>query len=185
MRLSYVILLIVALVLVAGCIQDEPIKELRIPGHAEIYTFETDIREAVKVYSNDPVLIRQKFFSADNVTLLFDGSSGEDNAYFVVTLVNLGKIKTYFANEGRFIQFTSYYLDRGQWFDSQNKPLASAPNGTLMLWLKGPHTGANETSVTIENNTITLQGASLNDLRLAGDRLTLIVFGINETAIKK
>ncbi|MEM7819430.1 MAG: hypothetical protein QXD48_01215 [Candidatus Aenigmatarchaeota archaeon] len=175
------ILLIVILILVSGCIQQKEIKEIMIPGHGnQVYTFENDIREALKVKTNNESGIKEIFLRNDHFNIVFDGSNQQDNAYFRVVLINMAKIPIYFAYDGRIITFDYYYYIGEQWFNSTDGKITKPELKYPSIWFLGPNTGANETSVNLIDNVIYLQGTSYKNLTLAGDKLTLIVFGIEK-----
>ncbi|MBI2172812.1 MAG: hypothetical protein HYT73_01205 [Candidatus Aenigmarchaeota archaeon] len=173
-------LLLIGVIIVAGCVeQDSSIREVVIPGHAEIYTFSNDLRDVLEVPINDPAGIREQFFS-NKVNFVFDGSSRQDNAYFTVTMTNImAKVPAYMAYEGRIIEFTPYYFIGDLWYDRKGEEIERPEFQGPVLWLKGPSTGAEDTSVNIENATITVQGTDYGSLVLAGDRLVLAVMKID------
>lgn len=174
MRLLIVVLL--SVILASACVQQPEIKEIKIAGHGnQVYTFANDIRKAAKVYANDPEAIRNIFLQNDRLALVFDGSNQQDNAYFTVVVTNLGKIQTYLAYEGKIFSFEPLYFIDDRWYDSTSTEIQK-PELSNALWLKGPSTGADETSVTVVNGTVYLQGTSYQNLTLAGDKLVLIVF---------
>lgn len=169
------------MILVAGCTQQEEvsIKEVSIPGHNDIYTFSNDLRESLQVTADNPQGIRQKFFSG-SMNLVFDGSSQQDNAYFTVIMTNImAKVPVYLAYEGVLIDFQPYYFLEDVWYDRKGNEIEKPDLSGPTLWLKGPATGAENMSLSLTNNTITLQGTSYKDLTLAADKLVLIVMDIN------
>lgn len=173
------VILLAVIVLASACVaQQEEIKELRIAGHGDqVYTFSNDIRAALKVFSNNETAIKGLFASTDRVYLVFNGSSQQDNAYFTVIATNIAaKIPPYFAYEGRIFVFEPYYFEGDKWHN-KNGVETEKPPAENVLWLLGPDTGAKETSVTIDNKTVYLQGTDYKGLTLAADRLVLIVFG--------
>lgn|SRR3989338_1854212 len=176
-------LAILAIILVAGCAeQKQPQNEIYIQGHGDqIYTFANDINEALKVSTNDPEGIKSIGRSFSKMNIVFNGSDQQDNAYFRVVLVNIGaKVPSYFSYEGRLVYFdTFYFLDEG-WFNSANEQIPQPLFADPVLWLRGPATGANETSLMLENNTIYLNGDSYKGLTLAGDKFVLLLFGIDK-----
>ncbi len=175
------LLLIGIAIIAAGCVQQEDtsIREVAIQGHAEIYTFSNDIKDAIKVNTTEPEEIRKQFYR-DRMNVIFDGSSQQDNAYFTVLMSNImAKVPVYLAYEGVLIEFQPYYFIDSTWYDKKGneieKPVFEGP----VLWLKGPSTGAEETSVKLENSTITLQGTDYKELTLAGDKLALVLMKID------
>ncbi len=180
MKTIFALLLVL---LVAGCTQtaQQPITEITIAGHGnQIYTFTHDIRDSIRVQSNDPEGIKAIGDSFRNMTIVFDGSSEEDNGYARVVLVNfLAKVPVYYSYEGRLVKFNSFYYIGDTWYNSTNEEIEQPVFNGPVLWLVGPST-ATETSVNLVNNTIYLSGTSYKNMTMAGDKLTLILFGINE-----
>lgn len=176
------IFLLIGVVLVSGCAQQQPRNEIYIRSHGnQIYTFANDIGEALRVKTNDPQGIKDIGKTLEKLNIVFNGSDVQDNAYFRVVLVNIGaKVPTYYSYEGRLVYFDSYYFVDDKWFNSTNEETAPSFSGPV-LWLKGPATGANETSLVLMNNTIYLSGDSYKGLTLAGDKLVLLLFGIDKT----
>ena len=111
--MKYVVILsIIALALVTGCLQEQPLKEIIIPGQEAVYVFTYDIRESVKIASDNEKTIRSLFVDSTSMNIVYDGSSNQDNAYFIVALANVGnKLRPYLANTGRNLDF-NYYLFR-------------------------------------------------------------------------
>jgi outer membrane lipoprotein-sorting protein len=179
-KVATITIIIIFAVLISGCAQNKEIKEITISGHQEIYTFSNDIRESLKVHANDPVGIMELFLRNDRFDIVFDGSSGKDNAYFTVVVTNLNKIPIFYTYEHRIFAFNNtYYYIGEQWYDSTGGNITRPTLDKPTIWLKGPDTGANNTSLTLDGNMIYLQGTDYKNLTLAGDKLTLIVFGID------
>ncbi len=177
-------ILLMLVIMIAGCTTtpgQAPITEISIPGHAnQIYTFANDIRESLEVSTNDPEGIKAIGNNFTKMNIVFDGSNDVDNGYFRVTLVNfLAKIPIYYSYEGRLVKFDSFYFIDDVWYNSSaeviNEPVFEDP----VLWLVGP-SNAEDTSVNLVDNTIYLSGTSYKNLTLAGDKLTLILFGIDK-----
>ena len=175
-----VTLLVLFVVLISGCAQQKPITEMSIPGHgSEIYTFSNDIHESLRVKTNDPEGIKLIGKQLEQMNIVFNGSSEQDNAYFQVVLTNIGaKLPVYYSYEGRLVYFDYYYFIGNTWYNASSeeipKPLFISP----VLWLSGP-SSANETSLMLVNNIIYLSGTSYKGLTLAGDKLVLLLFGID------
>ena len=189
-HLVFVGLLLVS-VLAAGCVQQEmPITEIEIPGHPQIYAFNNDIRQSILVKAENEKEIHAIFQNERRLNIVFNGTDELDNGMFRIALIDISsKIPFYFAAEGRTTNIDIYYFltDNGtQWYNSTNEPIAEPPLAGLTLWLKGPATGATDTSVSLQNKTVLLQGTSQKNVSLAADKLTLVVFGINNlTDIEK
>ena len=183
--MKYIVFALVIISVIAGCVQEKPINEISIPGQAKIYQFNSDLRSAVLVKSNDETSIRNVFYTAKNINIVFDGSSETDNAYFSAVLIDFGaKVPLYLSYDGIQIKFMSFYTLGNDWYNATEDNITK-PNFTdPVLMMKGPDTGAQGTSVNFYNNTIILQGTSYKNLTLAGDKLTLIVFGIDKNTLE-
>ena len=180
MRKIIIPLILVAMTLIAGCAEQQPITEISIQGHGnEIYTFSNDIRESLLVKTNDPEGIKAIGATFTDMNVVFDGSNQQDNAYFRVVLTNINaKLPLFYSYEGRLISFNAYYFIGDTWYKSANQTIE--PNfSSPVLWLSGPSTGAKDTSLNLVNNTIYLSGTSYKNLTLAGDKLVLLFFGID------
>ena len=175
-----IILVVFAVVLVAGCAQELPVTEVVIPGHgSQVYTFSNDIRQSLLVNTNDPEGIKAIGRQLTIMNVVFDGSNQQDNAYFQVVLTNIvAKLPIYYSYEGRLIRFNSFYFLDGQWYNSTNEEIERPEFNGPVLWLVGSST-ANDTSLTLTNNTIYFSGDSYKGLTLAGDKLVLLFFGID------
>jgi hypothetical protein len=168
--------------MISGCTEDKEIKELKIPGHGNhVYEFSNDIREALKVPVNDPIAIKKLVWQSDRLNIIFNGSSQQDNAYFQVLAINIvSKLQTFFAYEGKLLDFpVFYYDDKRRWFNSTEEVAIPNLEGAN-LWLLGPDTGAKDTSLLSIDNIIYLQGTSYKNLILVGDKLALIIMGIDK-----
>jgi len=175
------ILILVSFVLISGCTERQPVTEIVIPGHGDqVYTFAHDIYDSAKVPVNDPQGIGLLFAINNRYTIVFDGSDSQDNAYFRVVLINLGKLPIYYAYEGRMVTFDYLYYIDDQWYNETDGEIGTPVFENPVLWLIGPSTGAEETSLTLEDNIIYLQGTSYDNLTMAGDKLTLLVFGFDD-----
>ena len=176
-----IVAILFVVVLVAGCAQQKPVTELTIPGHgSEVYTFSNDIRESLKVKTNDPQGIKDIGLQLERINIVFNGSSKQDNGYFSAVLIGLiNKVSLYYAYEGRVIYFDSYYFLNDTWYNSTNEVIEKPVFSGTVLWLVGP-SSANETSLTLINNTIYMRGADYKGLTLASDKLVLLLFGIEK-----
>ncbi len=183
--MKLLLLLLTAVVLVAGCAEQASLKELYIPGHGDqIYAFSSDINEALRVSTNDPEGIKEIGKSLETLNIVFNSSDAQDNAYFRVILIDIvSKLSTYYPYEGRLVYFNTYYYSGENWYNSSNEQLQQPSFSGPVLWLYGPATGANETSLTLEGNNIYLRGASLAGLRLASDKLVLLFFQIDKLGV--
>jgi len=172
-------LLLVVIFAIAGCVQQTgQITEITLPGHP-VYTFSADVRDSLKYPVSDKEAIRQALLGADKINIIFDGSDAEDNKYFQVVLYNLvTKMQTFFVYEGKIVDFRTYYFIGDQWYNSTGGTIAKPEIEGASIWVKGPNTGGIDNSIIYFDNKIYLQGTTYGNLTLAGDKLALIVLGV-------
>ncbi len=178
---------LIAIVLIAGCTQQTPITEVMIPGHgSQIYQFSYDIRESVKVAANDEPGIRNLIRNSDRLAIIFnETATGEEKSMFQQLVINVAnKLPTYFSYEGKLLAMNVlYYGEDGYLYNGTRERTELPPDAKVMLL--GPTTGATGTSVNIKGDIITLQGMDRKGVVLAGDKLALIVMGIDEQKIRQ
>ncbi len=182
--MKYITFSIIFLVLISACVQEEePLTQVRISGHSHIYQFEHDIRDALKFPVNNIVAVNEMLWNTNKLNVVFNGSSKEDNRYFSVVMVNLGKLQTFFAYEGKAFNFNTfpvYYYTDSKWYNGRTNEAIPRPSlEEATLWLLGPNTGARGNGIILLNNTIYLHGTSYKNLTLAADKLVLTVMGIS------
>lgn len=177
-----VAIIFISVVFISGCTEQQAeIKEITIDGHGnQVYQFSYDIRESQKIASDDPLAISMLVANSDYMNIVFDGSDNQDNGYFQVVLINIvQKLTTYYSYEGKAFSGLPiyYYITENNtivWYNSAQENITEPDLSGTTLWLLGPSTGANETSVRLNNNTIYIQGTSYKNLTLAGDKFALI-----------
>ena len=182
------IMLFALLIFFSGCIEQnnnlpgEEIKEIMVEGHGnQIYRFSFDIRESLKIASNDPAGIKELFSNSNAFIIVFDGSSEEDNAYFTVVLINtIDKMQTFASYEGELIFFDTLYYEGEQWYNRTGGEIEQPDFVDPVIWLLGPSTGATETSVNREGNIIYIQGTTYENLVKAADKFSLIFMGVEK-----
>jgi hypothetical protein len=181
------ILLLLAAVAIAGCVDQtayEPLTELHLTGGGtEVYTFANDIRKTLKeVDVNDPEGIMAIGNSYDKYAIVYNGTDLQDVSYFKIVAINFAKIPIYYAYLGRVAVFDYYYFSENSWHNATGGEIESLPDFEDMpaIWMIGPGTGATDTSLNLVNNTIYLSGTSYRNLTMAGDRLSLLFFNIDE-----
>ena len=174
MKKSFYILILISIVLATGCIgQQQYAKTLEKDGVE--YQFSDNIYDSMKipVYDEDFILDRIRF-GPEKITVVFNGSSLEDNAYFATVGFNVAhKLANFFTySQGRFVNITALDI---------NNNVTQIPGS--IIYMKGPNTGAEGNSVslsnlTVGNNTysiVVMQGTTYQNLSQAGDRLILLV----------
>lgn len=178
-------ILLIGVVLISGCTGSsyQPVTEITIEGHGnQVYTFSNDIRQSLRVPVNDPDGIKEIGRDYDIMAMVFNSSSPQDNAYFTVVTTNMmNKIPNYDAYEGRVFQLIPFYFDeKGQWYNRTGGNITKPDFRVPAIWLVGPNTGANETSLRLTNNTIYVSGTDYKNLTMAADKLTLLFFNIDK-----
>jgi len=179
--------LVVLALLAAGCVQQQAaITDIYVAGHgSQIYQFSYDIRESVKVQSNDEDGIRGLVADSGSLTIIFNSTaSGEEKSMFQRAVINTAtKLPTYFSYEGRLLYMdVLYYGEDGYLYDKANERVELPAHAKILLL--GPAAAA-ETSVTLDGNAITVQGTTERGFMLAGDKLSLIVMNITEESIER
>ncbi|MBI5061423.1 MAG: hypothetical protein HZB67_03855 [Candidatus Aenigmarchaeota archaeon] len=193
---AFLILIIFSVVLASGCInqpKEEPITLTTITKDGVAYEFTNNIFDAMKVPMIEQAEIKRIVTKASAVSIVFNSSSKEENAYLTVINYNMvGKLSSYYTySKQQFVDETFYNIydvknDRLMKFDRSINNWTESPTGIdniewPILYLKGPNTGANETSVTLDESgkIIYIQGTDYRNFSLAADRFTLEILGVN------
>lgn len=179
-------LFVLFVVAASGCTQPKAeIKDVFIAGHGEqIYSFSYDIRESVVVPAGDEAQIRNLLANSSRLSIIFNSTNGQDNAVFEVVVFNIAaKLPTYYSYEGKLLRIDAFYYAEDGLYNASKEPDV-LPNNTKLMLL-GPNTGAKETSVKMSGDTITVQGTTQKNLILAGDKLALIVMGIDQQKVEQ
>ena len=173
--------MLAVIILISGCVQQQEILEITIPGQGnQVYVFSYDIQESVKIKSSNVTIIQNLLRSTDSINILYNGTNEQDLAYFNVALFNIReKLRTFYGYNGILLKFYPFYYTADSLVNFSN---ASISNPAIEIM--GPNTGATETSVTINNATVLVQGTTSRNLQLAADRLVLAVFNIDETKVE-
>ena len=163
--------MILLMILIAGVIMLYPQKHpFSIVIGLHEYTFEHSYRdiERVPVHADRPIA---SFFNNNtNFTVTFDPSNPRDNAYFSKVGFNLvSKLRYFFVDRGVSKNFVAkYYNDLN---DSDRN----------LIILRGPHSGAIQTGVSLSGNTLIIEGLTYDGLERASERAVLEAFGLNIT----
>ena len=155
------------LIYVGVASQPQPVQELHsIVKDGVEYVFTSNIYDAAKVPLYDEERIFGALTLAPRVWMLF--RDGADNSHIAIASAELAsKLAHYYAyTQGRIVNITGVELSQ-----IGNRTLA----GTFIEF-RGPAAGANETSVSYKSGRILVQAANASDLRLAADRLALVLF---------
>ena len=173
--------ILAVIIMVSGCVQQQELREITISGQGnQVYVFSYGIQESVKIKASNETAIQNLLRSTDSINILYNGTNEQDLAYFNVALFNTReKLRTFYTYNGILLKFYPFYYTANELVNFSN---ASIGNPTIEI--RGPNTGATETSVTINNATVLVQGTTSRNLQLAADRLVLVVFGIDETKVE-
>lgn len=136
------------------------LKKITIEGVP--YEFNTNLYEVIRVPADSEDKIKSIFERSYKICIKFDNSSEEDNPIFFVSSFNI------------VYKTIRYYTSRG--IEKKIEVCEEEPK----IELKGPNTGASETSIRLINNTILVQGTTPKNLEMAADKLILIIFGIKK-----
>ena len=176
-----ILFLAAVVLLISGCTSQQPVTEITIPGHgSQVYAFANDIHEALTVKTNDLAGIHQIGNDFLVMNIVFNGANQTDNAYFRVVVFDLlSKMSTYYNYEGKYVAFNTFYYIGDKWYNYTGGEIEKPQFAAPVLWLIGP-SEASGTYVNLQGNTITLSGTSYKELTLAGDKLALTFFGIDQ-----
>lgn len=176
-----------AILVVSGCTGSSG-NIIKLPGHGDqLYQFSYDVAETLQIPVNSPDSIKQIMDNNDHYTFVFDGSDTADNGRFRVSIINIvTKLKIYYSIEKDVVlgtgNFNAYYFiennNTREWYLNEEKvqaPLLRNPT----IWLRGPSSGNNETSVNINGNIVYINGASGRGIERAADRFVLAVFAVS------
>lgn len=162
------LLLILPIVIIAGCIgqapESEPLLRLRDGDHCIEYAFKTDIHEIGEIPIQGKLQIQETLLFNDRLNIQFEPNEDDNSGFALAAFAISNKLTIYNIQVlGRFYDVGSYEL-------GNETGLAGAN-----LTLRGPNTGAVDTSVRLEGNTIIVQGLTNEDVDKAGERLALVV----------
>lgn len=133
----------------------------------QTYPFKYNLFDIVKVKASNETEIKTILDNAKKICINFDNSSQIDAPYFSVVGFNL------------VFRITRFYAIEGE-----QKEVKVCKDEPKILFL-GPHTGAVENSVALVNQTIIVQGTTPKDFEMAADKLSLIIFGIDEQRLEE
>ncbi|MEM7826654.1 MAG: hypothetical protein QXQ40_00320 [Candidatus Aenigmatarchaeota archaeon] len=160
MKIETFAFIIFVLVLSSLCIGQRNLTKIDVDG--QTYQFNTNLYDSIKIYADNESKIKSLFDESERICITFDNSSHEDNSLFAVIAYNI------------VFRATRYYSIRGI------EKEFSVCNQEPKIELRGPNTGAKENSVLLMNRTIIIQGKTSKDLEKAGDKLSLIILGIDK-----
>ncbi|MFC2143586.1 hypothetical protein ACFLQN_04270 [Candidatus Aenigmatarchaeota archaeon] len=199
--MKYVIILLILLIAIAGCVEpqkEEEITKINIARHgAQVYEFSHNILDTLRdVPINDTETIKNVSDQSSTFNIIFDDlASPEEKArYSVVSYNIIIKLKTFYAYERGIAlgeeNFNSYYHSDGTWFYNEQEILdandeniidhLNTDQESITIWLMGPDTGVEETSVEIEDRIVYIKGKTGKEIEIAADRFILAVFGFND-----
>lgn len=172
---------LLALVAIAGC-AEKGVYEVSLPEQGgQTYVFAQDVRESLKVPINDLQGIQQSVYWSGKINFVFDGSTN-DTPVFQIPIVNtVTRLQLFFRNEGRNFgadDFQGYYFIGNLWYNETSQTERPDFGNDVVIWLKGPNTGATANEVMAEGNVIYVSGIDRNGMEMAADRLVLAIFGI-------
>jgi hypothetical protein len=133
----------------------------------ELFVFSTNLYDAIKFNSTNETEIKKIFDESPRICFTFNNQSTRDNSYFAVISFNT------------VYKITRYYSLHGM-----KKEIRACNNEPKVIML-GPHSGAKTNSISLINRTIILQATSYQKLKEGGDKLVLIVFGIESLENEK
>ncbi len=195
-NLAFFILLVTLLVFASGCVNQEqpkPLEVKEITKDGITYEFTNNILDSMNISINNATEIKRIVKYAAAVSIVFNSTTEEDNSYFTVINYNMvGKLTHYYAYSRRkYVDETFYNIytikgDKLLKFDRSINNWTESPVGIdniewPVLYMKGPNTGASETSVSLDldGRIVYIQGTNYRNLSLAADRFVLEVLDVN------
>jgi hypothetical protein len=172
MKKTITILVLLAVLLIAGCVQASPTTKKF--GNTDVH-FRADLDKAaqVPIYPNETVLLKTlNDPEVRKINIAFIPND-EENGYYAADGYELSyKLSlAYKAMYGETMTISALEL---------NTTPSQPPFGELTIWMHGPASGANQTAVIVDGGIIDIEGASMNktdrtytDLDLAVDKLLL------------
>jgi len=151
--------LLFAVALSSLCVtQEKNLTVLNVSG--ELFVFSTNLYDAIEFEASNETQIKKLFDTSPRICFAFSNESAEDNAYFTVVGFNtVYKIVRYYSLQG------------------VKKEIRVCDDEPRVLVL-GPHSGAKSNSISLVNETVILQATDYQKLKEGGDKLVLIVLGV-------
>ena len=166
--------LVVFIILIAGCIAKPAEPNKRMFGDTKL-TFRADLDKAadVPIYPNEVTMLRTLYDPEVSWIYLAYVPNDTENGFYAVTGYELSfkLVAGYKAMFGRVPAVRDMVL---------NETPEQPARDELIIWMRGPGAGANQTAVTVDGGIITVEGTDLSeenrtytDMDLAADRLLL------------
>ena len=166
---QYLMILIIGLVVSAGCIsQQEPEKYTYvIKKHGIEYIFSNPIENASLIPVINETEILNEILTTTKVRMTFESHEVDNIAFQLAGVDTSSKLSHFYVyGQGRFVDMGAEELINLTEDDKAN---------ATIIQLKGPNTGATDTSVYLDQNGwIIIQGTHQKNLTLAADRFALI-----------
>ncbi len=172
MRKLILITSIILLMLVSGCTQLEPNKKY---FGSTLFNFRADLNEAEKVpiYPDKATLLQTLNDPGLKILYIAYMPNDKENGFYTVAGYEL----TYKMVVGYRDMFGIKPTIRA--LELNTTPGQPEPNA-IIIWMRGPAAGANQTAVTVNGGLVTVEGLDMTevnrtytDLDLAADRLLL------------
>lgn len=172
-KLFFVSTIIVAIVVVSGCIGQTPEQHAlyNLTKDGVLYEFTNNIYDSLNVSIADENRIYEKLIMPDSIWILY--TKGEDEQIVATEAANIvAKVQYYNTYTlGKIVSVGTYELTNQS---GGNNVSIGNLTGTL-IELRGPAI-ANSTAVYISGERIIVEGTNRTQLSLAADRLTLVLF---------
>lgn len=173
MKKTILILSITLMLLVAGCVaQSSPNRRAFGSTHLN-FRANLDNASAVPIYPSEDVLLQTLYDPGIKQIHIAYIPNDTENGYYAVTGYELA-YKLVFGYKAFFGEAPNVSA-----LELNTTPEQPAPD-VVIIWMRGPGAGANQTDVMVIDNIITVEGANLSseerkytDLDLAADRLLL------------
>lgn len=164
MRKYLIVSLIIILLLAASLCTKKDMRSITVNG--QTYPFNNNLFEVIKIKSKNESEIRTLIENANQICIDYKNST-KDASLFSVVGFNL------------VFRITRFYSLKGE-----EKNISVCKSEPRILFL-GPNSGAEEDSVTLVNKTIIVQGTTRKSFEMASDKLSLIIFGVDEKYLEE
>ncbi len=176
MAVSLIVIAIIAASVIFVLIQPKPPENVtKIIYENQKYIFSHNIYDSDKINMENKEAIILLLNSVNDIEIVFNDTedSVKDFPYFTTTGYNIVyKIQQYSVyTQLRVLNITT-------------TPLSESSLDKTTIMLKGPNSGANETSITTSQsdnggNIILVQGLTHKELEMTGDKLVMAYLGVN------
>ncbi len=165
MRAVEIVVIVVMLAFAAYLLSQHSERNLSVVIGFREYVFSHPAGEIGKVRIYGDVPVADFFFNNSEFTVTFDPSDERDNGYFSKIGFNLVSKLNYF-----FIDRNERKVFRAKIYNELNE------SDRNIILLRGPNSGAIKNGISLEGNTLIIEGLTYDELEKASERVVVEVF---------